>query len=360
MIYVRLRKNSMINFYFFIKLKEIIDISYLGSISFYDYMNFCLYSYKFGFYNNTLKKFKKDGVYNTLPESGKLFSFFLAIRLDIFLRTQNNFGILEIGPGSGQFSFDVLNFLTKFGTPFSRYLLLECSDNLYKVQKNLFLNKGFSLKIFWVKCIPYGFSGVVISNEVFDAVPFFCFSIKNFFFYEKRVSYEKLHFNWILCEFSFFLNNLLLSFFKKKEKNFFFSEFCLYFSYFVIILLRNVKIGVFYFFDYGFYYENYINETLRCVYKKLNYNSPFVLPSLQDITAHVDFFVLSIFCFRSKLKVYPLLFLFKFFLIFNLEVFSNSFDVYNKLYMLLNNEVKLCFFPEKMGVLFKILFLYKT
>ena len=354
----------MLNFYFLVKLKEIIDVSYFGSISFYDYMNFCLYSKWCGFYNNTVKMFDKNRTYDTLPNISRMFSFILAIRLDLFLRMKVDFGILEIGPGSGQFSVDILYFLVKFGTPFSRYLLLECSSNLYNMQKNLFKIKKIFKKILWVKCIPYGFSGIIVANEILDAIPTFCVSFKSFTFYERRVSYSGLQFIWVLYEFSFFLKNILLKknnfFFKKREFFFYFFEICVYYVYFIISLLRSVNIGIFYFFDYGFLNENYYRGTLRCVYQRLSYNSPFIIPSNQDITTYVDFLFLLDFCLKIKLKIYPLLFFYKFFFIVNLEFFSNSFDVYNKLYLLLYNEIRLCFFPERMGVLFKILFFIKN
>ena len=129
----------------------------------------------------------------------------------------------------------------------------------------------------------------------------------------------------------------------------------------MIILLKNIKIGIFYFFDYGYLFEKCSSSrgTLHCIYRKLNYSSPFIIPGNQDITAYVNFYFLFNFFFKLKVNLYPLLFFYKFFFNINLEFFSNSFDVYNKLQSLLSSELRLCIFPERMGVLFKILFFYK-
>lgn len=350
-------------FYMFLSLlKEFIDISKKASLTFYDYMNFSLYSSRLGFYSK-YKKWKPNETYSTLPNNSMFFPFLFAIRIDSILRKNPNLGILEIGPGSGLFCINIVFFLKKFGSPFVKYLLLEynCSSCFY--QYSLVKRKKYLKEILWIKHIPYGFMGIILANEILDAIPFYCFSFKNYSFFEKRVSYNNIQLNWFFQRYTFYIrfkdfNNYVKHI--SKNKNFIqFFEWCFYYLYFLIIIKRFIKKSIFYFFDYGFLNQtSFINTQsrglMRCFFSYSTQNSPFILPGRQDITAYVNFFY-----FKKKFDYFFLLDFYKFFLYNNFVFFFNSVDLSKRLQILFFNEIKLCFSFDKMSTIFKIIFLYE-
>jgi SAM-dependent MidA family methyltransferase len=167
------------------RIYESIDLNG-GRVTFYDYMNFCLYGPKDGFYNNTELKFIKDGgVFFTIPEYSKFFAYFVALKLNVFYRKNVNVGLLEVGAGTGRFLLDVLTFLCGFGTVIGTIIIVEYSYYLRQQQYSMFKNTYFFNNITWVCKIPYGYTGIILCNEIIDAIPVHCYiSYYNNFYYQ--------------------------------------------------------------------------------------------------------------------------------------------------------------------------------
>lgn len=345
------------------------DVSTSGSICFYDYMNFCLYSDNLGFYNNPTIKFTKQSIFFTLPEYGKFFSFVIAKNISSLLRVNDIYkNVLEIGPGNGRLMIDILCFLQDFGIVISKYVILEFSIFLIKVQKINIKTLSLSLKVIWLKKIPYDFCGVVLFNEILDAIPISCFVSNYGIFLEKRVTYNKDKLQWIIQKTTFFIYSFLLTTCFRQinsDMSIFFFEFCYFFVFFIILLVRVVKNMWWFVVDYGYINNDYcVNQryrgTLKCYFNNLTYNSPFLYPGLQDITFHINFTFFLNFCIIKKMQVCLFIRFDNFFLFSNVNYFIESLDICRAVVVLLKNEIRLLFLPEKMGFVFKVAMLMKN
>ncbi|MDB5989690.1 MAG: hypothetical protein JWQ10_1093 [Herbaspirillum sp.] len=138
-----------------------------GWISFARYMELVLYAPHFGYYSGGAAKLGKDGDFTTAPELSPLFGATLA-RLASEMFAQSAPAILEFGAGSGKLAYDILTELNAAGVPLQRYLIIEVSPQLRARQQQTLA--AFP-NVQWLDRWPAHFSGVVIGNEVLDAMP---------------------------------------------------------------------------------------------------------------------------------------------------------------------------------------------
>jgi SAM-dependent MidA family methyltransferase len=138
-----------------------------GWISFARYMELVLYAPHLGYYSGGAAKLGKDGDFTTAPELTPLFGATLA-RLAGEMFAQTAPAILEFGAGSGKLAFDILSELTASGIALQQYLIIEVSPQLRARQQQTLA--AFS-NVQWLDSWPAQFSGVVIGNEVLDAMP---------------------------------------------------------------------------------------------------------------------------------------------------------------------------------------------
>ena len=109
--------------FYYIKQQLVINIF----LNFSDFIYLCLYTYKFGYYENSLRKFGYDGNFITAPEVGKVFSLCLARQIKQISFFFKYFYIVEVGAGSGILAKDLICSLNKFGITFSGYFIFEKS-----------------------------------------------------------------------------------------------------------------------------------------------------------------------------------------------------------------------------------------
>src|SRR5205823_12577698 len=76
--------------------------------------------------------------------------------------------IIEFGAGTGKLAHDILTELAALGVPVHRYYIVEVSGELRARQQQML--RGFA-QVSWLEQFPAAFSGVVIGNEVLDAMP---------------------------------------------------------------------------------------------------------------------------------------------------------------------------------------------
>jgi SAM-dependent MidA family methyltransferase len=145
-----------------------------GALPFSQYMELCLYSPALGYYSAGLRKFGADGDFVTAPEISPLFGQCLAQYCAPVLQTLGGGDILEIGAGSGRLAVDLLAGLEQRDRLPVRYLILERSADLRERQQALL---GAELprlagRVAWLDGLPEaGLRGVVLANEVLDAMP---------------------------------------------------------------------------------------------------------------------------------------------------------------------------------------------
>ncbi len=138
-------------------------------IPFSRFMELVLYAPQYGYYTGGSHKIGNDGDFITAPTLTPLFARTLARQLQELLpQTAGN--IYEFGAGTGQLAADLLNNLSD---GINRYYIIEVSPELAARQKDLIqtLAPQAAQKIVHLSALPETFDGIIIGNEVLDAMP---------------------------------------------------------------------------------------------------------------------------------------------------------------------------------------------
>src|SRR5262245_65166546 len=132
-------------------------------------MELALYAPGLGYYMAGARKLGKDGDFVTAPEISPLFGRALARQLQQLGRGD----ILEIGAGSGALAADLLLELERLGCAPARYLILELSPDLRDRSRDTLAARAPHLieRVAWLNQLPPRFEGVVLGNDVLDAMP---------------------------------------------------------------------------------------------------------------------------------------------------------------------------------------------
>jgi SAM-dependent MidA family methyltransferase len=278
------------------KLKDhLIDMIHQnsGSISFADFMHHTLYAPGLGYYAAGSRKFGKDGDFITAPELSPLFSQCLAKQCKEVLIELQGGELLEIGAGTGVMAADLLLALEKENSLPSRYLILEVSAELQQRQRETVKNKAPHLlaHVEWLSNLPQNFSGMILANEMLDAMPVHVFSQTEEGVLERCITIKEGELAWAENPADLDLQKNIE---KLQVSSPYTSEINLALPSFILDISRCLKKGVALFIDYGFpqkeYYHHERSEgTLMCHYRHHSHPDPLLYLGLQDITAHVDF-----------------------------------------------------------------------
>ncbi len=284
-----------------------------NSISFARFMELALYEPHLGYYTAGLHKLGEKGDFVTAPEISPLFAQCMGNQCQQIFSELGNSEILEIGAGTGKMAKDLLLFLEKKGTLPVSYKILEISPNLKQRQQEMLkaqIPHLFPL-LEWLADWPeVPIKGVIIANEVVDALPVHKFLWRANSVQEMRVSYDKGIFLWHLqsppYELGKKLSQLKLTYFNETRR--YESEVCLGLADWINKLSLVLKQGLIVIADYGFsareyYHPDRSQGTLMCYYQHRGHADPFRLVGLQDITASVDFSLLTQCALDSGLKL---------------------------------------------------------
>ncbi len=264
-----------------------------GWISFERFMELALYSPGLGYYTAGAHKFGLAGDFITAPELSSLFGRTLSRQVaEIMKRSTPH--ILELGAGSGKLAVDMLEHLEQLGCLPNKYSILEVSADLRERQKGLIRERLPSLmnRIQWLDALPESLNGVIVANEVLDALPAHLVHWHDSGINERGVSLKENNFVWREQPIS---NAALLQAAQNiKVPNDYVSEICLAARGLVHSLAQRLEQGALLFIDYGFgarefYHPQRSSGTLMCHYRHFAHSDPFLFPGLQDITAHVNF-----------------------------------------------------------------------
>ncbi|HHK5575792.1 TPA: class I SAM-dependent methyltransferase [Neisseria polysaccharea] len=138
-------------------------------IPFSRFMELVLYAPQYGYYTGGSHKIGNDGDFITAPTLTPLFARTLARQLQELLpQTAGN--IYEFGAGTGQLAADLLGSISD---GINRYYIIEISPELAARQKDLIqtLAPQAAQKIVHLSALPETFDGIIIGNEVLDAMP---------------------------------------------------------------------------------------------------------------------------------------------------------------------------------------------
>ena len=143
-----------------------------GAIPFSRFMELCLYTPGLGYYSAGQRKFGAGGDFVTAPEVSPLFGRCIAYSCAAVLATSGG-SILEFGAGSGRLAVDLLGELAVLDSLPDSYLILERSAELRQRQQETLRRELPQLVglVGWLDALPEaGFQGVVLANEVIDAM----------------------------------------------------------------------------------------------------------------------------------------------------------------------------------------------
>lgn len=276
-----------------------------GQISFAHYMELALFAPGLGYYSAGAQKFGEQGDFVTAPEISSLFSRALARQVAEILSAFDGAGeVLEVGGGSGIMAADMLAELEALDTLPAQYRILELSADLQARQYDTLSAKVPHLleRVRWLNELPApGFRGVVVANELLDALPVHGFVKADGggdTLQERGVSFVDGRFQWA----SDAAEELPVpDHLRELVANLppgYTSELNLAAAGWVRSIAERLEVGVVLLIDYGYaaaeYYDPRRNGgTLMCHYRHRAHADPFVYPGLQDITAHVDFTALA-------------------------------------------------------------------
>lgn len=274
-----------------------------GSISFAEYMQLALYAPGLGYYSAGAAKFGAAGDFITAPEISPLFGAILAQQSSCVLEQLGGGELLEPGAGTGALAVAILRKLRDLDALPERYLILEVSPDLQERQEQRLRDEVPELisRVTWITRLPQNFSGVVIANEVVDALPVERFRISDGKVLQARVSVTGSRFAWSYAAAPPVLQAAVTGIESDLGVDLpegYESEVSLSARHWVSELASAVSAGCIFVIDYGLsrreYYARERNQGwLRCHFRHHAHNDPLVLPGIQDVTSWVDFSVIA-------------------------------------------------------------------
>ena len=145
------------------------------ALTFGQFMDLALYDGEFGYYTAGTRTVGPGGDFITAPEMGNLFGRILASKLAESLSEFNGpVNLYEFGAGSGKLAVQILHELDKLKCRISEYAIIELSPVLRNAQQKVVgqIEKHLGEKVKWYDRLPpQGMKGIVIANEVLDAMP---------------------------------------------------------------------------------------------------------------------------------------------------------------------------------------------
>jgi len=339
-----------------------------GHIGFDRFMELALYAPGLGYYSAGSHKFGEAGDFVTAPELSPLFSYCLARQCAEVLKGIGGGDILEFGAGSGVMAADVLDELERLDCLPGHYFILELSADLRQRQQQTIEQKVPQLaeRVVWLDALPEsGFRGVVLANEVLDAMPVHRFAIDNGEPHELCVVWNGQGF--VLEEGA--PDAALYERLKHLQ-----SEYLLHDGYQSEINLRAeewvhslggfMEQGVALLIDYGFpqrefYHPQREGGTLMCHYRHRAHDDALLLLGLQDITAHVDFTAVGEAALEAGLSVRGYTSQANFLIANGLTELLAQAEGDTQTQLSLAAQVKRLTMPGEMGELFKVMALTK-
>ena len=273
-----------------------------GKIPFIRYMELILHAPALGYYSAGAHKIGAAGDFITAPEISPLFSQCIARQCQQVLQGIGGGEILEVGAGSGAMACELLRELERLECLPDRYYILDLSADLRQRQRDHLQQEVPQLmaRIQWLDALPAnGFKGVVLANELLDAMPVHLVRFDPEHPVERYVGWDGERFIWCDGEMSdarltaataHIINECGAELFDAD----YISEVNLAATDWVETIAAMLEQGVILLIDYGFpRHEYYIPErregTVMCHYRHQAHSDPLILPGLQDVTAHVDF-----------------------------------------------------------------------
>ena len=163
-----------------------------GWLPFDRFMQLALYAPGLGYYARDARQFgllAQDGSdFVTAPELSPLFGQTLAVQVAEALQATGTDEVWEFGAGSGALADQVLGELARLGQPVARYTIVDVSSSLRARQQQHLAAHG--AVVGWADRLPEAMTGVVLGNEVLDAMPVQLLARVNGVWHERGVIFQ--------------------------------------------------------------------------------------------------------------------------------------------------------------------------
>jgi len=339
-----------------------------GCLSFARYMELALYAPGLGYYSAGAAKLGAAGDFVTAPEISPLFGRCLAHQVAQVLIQLGEGDLLEVGAGTGLMAGDLLEALAAADCLPRRYLILERSAELRARQQALLEARlpGLCERVVWLTRLPERLVGVVIANELLDALPVHVFTLTKTGAAERCVERREGRWQWRdgpLTDPALAQRVAAL----QREAALptgYTSEIGLAAEAWIRSVGECITAGLVLLIDYGFprreyYHPQRSGGTLMCHYRHRAHADPLILTGLQDITSHVDFSAIAEAGSDVGLEVAGYTTQGAFLLATGIvELLNDAADEPTRLKW--SQQVKKLTLPHEMGELFKVLALSRA
>ena len=261
-----------------------------GWLSFDRFMAMALYEPGLGYYTNALQKFgampDSGSDFVTAPGLTPLFGQTLAVQVGQALLQTGTDEVFEFGAGTGALALQLLDTL---GDPVRRYTIIDLSGSLRARQAQTLA--AHADKVRWLDAWPEALEGVVVGNEVLDAMPVRLLVRKGGVWHERGVIAEAENLAW--ADRPTDLRPPL----EIAGENDYLTEIHPQAEAFIASLAERLQAGrggAAFLLDYGFpeaeyYHPQRYMGTLMCHHLHQADDHPLDKVGLKDITAHVNF-----------------------------------------------------------------------
>lgn len=344
-----------------------------GSIGFAEFMHHALYAKGLGYYSAGTTKFGEAGDFITAPEISPLFGRVLANQVAVVLDSMaapENRAVLEIGAGSGVLAVDLLQRLAALGSLPGHYHILEVSADLQQRQRAAIESAlpDYVENVSWLDGLPERFCGVVVANEVLDALPVERFVKRDREVMQLAVTTADHGFAWLERP----APDVLVAAVQNIEAELgvslpdgYLSDVSLGVDPWLASLGRSIEHGFVFLFDYGvsqrdYYAADRSGGWLRCYFRHHVHDDPLILPGIQDLTAWVNFSQVANAAFDGGLQIEGFVTQAQFLLLGGLpQELEDIATLPTEAQIKLSQQAKLLMMPGEMGEHFKCLGLSK-
>ena len=278
-----------------------------GALPFAKYMELALYYPGLGYYSAGARKFGAEGDFITAPELGGGFAFALAnAGASVLAQLDKSAVWFEIGAGTGALAEKTLLRLQELGQLPRQYWILEPSADLRERQQQR-LQESLPADLFarclWLDAPPEDpWQGVLVANEVIDALPATRFIIEQGEVFEEGVALDdRRQFSRVMRPADGLVGGAVRHVERNLQREFedgYCSEILPQLPYWIQAVAGTMSRGGMLYIDYGypraeFYLPERDDGTLICHYRHRVHGDYFLWPGLQDLTASVDFTALA-------------------------------------------------------------------
>lgn len=273
-----------------------------GWLPFDRFMALALYAPGLGYYANDSRKFgqlpSSGSDFVTAPEMSPLFGKALAVQVAEALQVTGTDELWEFGAGSGALALQLLQAL---GRKVRRYTIVDLSGSLRARQQTTLA--AYAGQVRWAGELPERMRGVVVGNEVLDAMPVKLLARVGGAWHERGVV--------LAAEDALAWEDRVTDLRPPVEPegtHDYVTEIHPQAEAFIRTLADRLVQGAAFFIDYGFPEREYYHPqrhmgTLMCHRGHLADADPLVDVGMKDITAHVNFTGIGVAAQESGLSV---------------------------------------------------------